>query len=620
MAPNRPGNWTASATVWETARKPERMIRPVRGTRGSVQASGRTHTAYQGRSTGASSMNSSSAHAHPAPCAIAPRPDAVNAVPSAARPAPDPRPSPVPSLTRRAVSRTRAANTTTNAAAKTTRTTVSTAVSSPCPPSAWPRAPSVARKNRVGASHPWCVASVARPRVGSRVWMNGAANATAMRTITAACAASARARRPCGRRHTDAVTSSSRCRESATGGTRFPAISPRLTVPPATRARPPATARPTRRSLCPPATPWNSTTGFHPTMAAANGARPSHTTSRSGRWPRQASRRANRNANVHATTAVIATAACAPGEIVSSPAARAATRNGAMGPAPGGRTGDSAEWFMPEASATAATPATTAATATSEDRGREGRCTGGECSSRWPCGITCREGPDEASGAPERLCDAAAPRGDPFRDRAAAAAAGLRLRGLVAVGVGALGAVRRRAGSNARLRSRGGPPAALGVLAAGGPADPALREPLRPGLLHRDRVQPRPALDQRAIRQVVRRWAGQHGPLTRAVHLRHHGAVREPGPSAHAAHALEAPGELLPLRLDLGEHEDPHPEQHQRDAQDPAREQERELLIDHGQPSRAVPADGDGGEPGRTHRQPEHLEVPPREDGALRFR
>jgi hypothetical protein len=264
----------ASASVSDSASSTDRAITPVRGTAGRSQPSGSSHTAYQGSSTGESSVKARRPHAQVAPSSVAHA--------SASAPAARARPASAPAApaAHRAVRTTSAANTTTNAAANTSRTAVSTAE---LPDSA----PSVARKNRVGASHPSWVARFAMPSVGSSVWKNGAANSATSPPHTAACAASAPTRLPGGRRQTDATTSSPTATK-AVAFTSAPSVrsavpassSPSPGGPPAaarsgrlaTRASVAATASPTSRSLWPPPTACHTKTGFHPTSATANAA------------------------------------------------------------------------------------------------------------------------------------------------------------------------------------------------------------------------------------------------------------------------------------------------------------------------------------------------------------
>ena len=56
-----------SATTSDSASRVESAITPILPTRGRSQATGRSHTRYQGRRTGASNVNSNSPQAQAAP-------------------------------------------------------------------------------------------------------------------------------------------------------------------------------------------------------------------------------------------------------------------------------------------------------------------------------------------------------------------------------------------------------------------------------------------------------------------------------------------------------------------------------------------------------------------------
>jgi hypothetical protein len=131
------------------------------------------------------------------------------------------------------------------------------------------------RTNLEGASHPCLLVSSSVPSVGSSACMNGTTKGSATATPTAACSPKVRSRVPLGRRIVAAATATRRGTPPDTL-TRVP--SARAAVPHSSRrarmARiAAATAKPRSASLWPPATPWNTTTGFHPISTAAKAAR-----------------------------------------------------------------------------------------------------------------------------------------------------------------------------------------------------------------------------------------------------------------------------------------------------------------------------------------------------------
>jgi hypothetical protein len=105
--------------------------------------------------------------------------------------------------------------------------------------------------------------------------MNGITKGRATPTPTAAWRANVRSRLPLGRRSVAATTAT---RSGIAPDTLTSVPTARAAVPHSSRrarmaTTPAATARPSRASLCPPATPWNTTTGFHPIRTAANAVR-----------------------------------------------------------------------------------------------------------------------------------------------------------------------------------------------------------------------------------------------------------------------------------------------------------------------------------------------------------
>jgi len=275
---------SGSATVSEAASNAESTMTPMRPILGSSQATGRTHSRYQGRRTGARSVNRIRPQAQMAPWASIHRPTA----------------RPLPWLASH-VCATRTArvasmmNTPTNVAANTKRTTEDVVSAAPRPHSDPAASDSMTRKNRMGASHPTCCARWERPSVGSFDCRYGAANATTSPAITAPCATATPARRCHGRRHTEAMTNRARgttavaltkapsvsrpeaVTSRSTPGSRGP-VRPRAAAMagPARTARAAATASPTNRSLWPLATVLKISTGFHATSATANGALSGH--------------------------------------------------------------------------------------------------------------------------------------------------------------------------------------------------------------------------------------------------------------------------------------------------------------------------------------------------------
>ena len=270
--------------VSDTARRADRAAAPATPSSGISHATGRTHAAYQGSSTGDSNVNRRSPHAHCAPWTEA----------HTRRGGPSPRSPPHRPATWM-VRRASRMNTTANAAANARRTRASTASPAPVPPSDLAASPRTTRNSRVGASHPRWVARVARPSVGSLAWKKGHPNSATSPPMTAPCAAAAWTRLPL-RRHTEASTSNAR--GMAAGAlTRAPAVrnpearTSRFKTGSNARARPvapsgdggparattaAATARATKTSLCPLPTVSNTNAGFQATSATANGALPGH--------------------------------------------------------------------------------------------------------------------------------------------------------------------------------------------------------------------------------------------------------------------------------------------------------------------------------------------------------
>jgi hypothetical protein len=129
--------------------------------------------------------------------------------------------------------------------------------------------------NRDGASHPCRLVTSRVPSVGSSVCMNGMTKGAATAAATAKCWTVARPRRPLGWPSTEATTAISNgtapdTLTSAPKASAAVAQSFRWANRATTAA---ATANPSSASLCPPATPWNTTTGFQPIRTAANAAR-----------------------------------------------------------------------------------------------------------------------------------------------------------------------------------------------------------------------------------------------------------------------------------------------------------------------------------------------------------
>lgn len=105
--------------------------------------------------------------------------------------------------------------------------------------------------------------------------MNGTTKGSATATPTAACSPKVRRRVPLGWRIVAAATAT---RRGTPPDTFTRVASARAAVPHSSRrarmARiAAATANPSSASLWPPATPWNTTTGFHPISTAAKAAR-----------------------------------------------------------------------------------------------------------------------------------------------------------------------------------------------------------------------------------------------------------------------------------------------------------------------------------------------------------
>src|SRR5918999_4224421 len=175
--------------------------------------------------------------------------------------------------------RTRAPSVTTNTRGNTPRTITDTMSPARSPPRKLAAPRRITRTNLDGASHPWRVVSSRVPSVGSLVCSNGTMNGRATATPTPAWAANARSRWPFGLRNTAARTAIA----SGTPPETFTSVPRTMTAvahssrPDRIRTTPAARATPTRASLCPPATPWNTITGFHPTRRAAKAARSGRT-------------------------------------------------------------------------------------------------------------------------------------------------------------------------------------------------------------------------------------------------------------------------------------------------------------------------------------------------------
>jgi hypothetical protein len=219
-----------------------------RAARGSSHTSGMAHTTYHGSSTGPMSMSMSRIQPQEAPL---PRGDRLRA---------------------------RLPTSTPSAVMQKTR-------SSPNPirtthPSRWKLvASTIRRRNRDGASHCSCVASLSIPSVGSWRCRYGAAatkhtTAAAPRWVT-----SARRRSSGGRRATQ-YTISRMSGRTPVALMRAPTDRETMagsSLPRTRNASATAIDSATSRSLCPLATESNRTTGFAPKATTANAARDGHT-------------------------------------------------------------------------------------------------------------------------------------------------------------------------------------------------------------------------------------------------------------------------------------------------------------------------------------------------------
>jgi hypothetical protein len=215
----------------------------VRGILGRSQAIGSAHTTYQGRSTGPSSASSTRTQPHAAPSSKGSRGE--------------------PAVERRHTSRASAATAASSTSPKTRRTT------HPSVPN--DSQSSTRPKTAEGASQPSCVESCTIPRLGSRSWRYGTANASAISTAAPPCTRSAR-RRPSAGRDATTHTRSSSSGSAAVAFTSVPSASTTTAASgcrQTTKPSAPTTARATSRSLCPLATEWNSTTGLAPNAASA---------------------------------------------------------------------------------------------------------------------------------------------------------------------------------------------------------------------------------------------------------------------------------------------------------------------------------------------------------------
>jgi len=227
-------------------------IRAVRGAFGNTHARGRTHTTYQGISTGPNSMSSSNAQPQVAACSRGIITGAhARSVP----------------VVRRHTVRASRQMATARMTAATTRTTQ---------PIVWNvttssrRAPTAA-----GASHPSCPASSSMPSVGSCHWKNGAANAAVINAARPTWVMPTR-QRSSGLRRAMHHTSSSNNGRPAVALIKAPIVSSAIagiSLCETTRANALAIMSATNRSLCPLATAWNTTTGFAPNATSAKAVR-----------------------------------------------------------------------------------------------------------------------------------------------------------------------------------------------------------------------------------------------------------------------------------------------------------------------------------------------------------